>query len=284
MRVLVTGGAGSIGSEVVKWLRADGDTVRVMDNHEEGLWSLKLSMPDLDVRLGDICSYQDLGEAADGVDAIVHCAALKHVGFCESNPRMSHEVNCLGTLSVVNAANGRRVVFLSTDKAIDPVCRMGKDKAEAERYLLRWCPEVKIVRFGNVIGSRGSILPAVERYYKLGLPIPITDPEMTRFFMPVTEAVIIIKRALSDQTDQRVFTTDNPRSARIGKFIAVCRALLCPAHPVEVVGARPGERLHERLVLNDGSLVQSDDEGCLMHHVDMVHLVEGSRNSRRCVA
>ncbi|GAG37855.1 unnamed protein product, partial [marine sediment metagenome] len=212
-------------------------------------------------------------------------AAYKHVRFCEQNRGACYRVNVQGARNAYTVAGERRFVFLSSDKAIEPECVMGKAKATVESDLRRHRSNANIVRFGNVLGSRGSILPAVIRYRDLQQPIPMTDPKMTRFFMPITEAVWIIGQALNAPEGGQVFTTATPRSARIGKFIAVCRALLAPAHPIATVGKRPGEKMHEKLITNDGELIQSDDERFIMEHVDIVHMVEGTLNlNRACVA
>jgi UDP-glucose 4-epimerase len=258
MRVLITGGAGSIGSETAKWLVREGHSVRVLDINEEGLWNIKAELPQVETYLGDVQFKDEIDLAAIGCDAIIHCAALKHVHLCEQNKGACYRVNVQGSRNAYQVAAGRRFVFLSSDKAIDPCCAMGKSKATTERDLKHWT-NANIVRFGNVLGSRGSILPAVLRYRDLGQPIPMTDPEMTRFFMPITEAVWIIGEALHARDWGRVFTTAKPRSAKIGKFIAVCRALLAPSHPIATVGKRTGERMHEKLILEDGREIMSND-------------------------
>jgi len=287
MRILITGGAGSIGSETARWLLRDGHKVRVLDINEEGLWSLHAEFPLIETWLGDIQFKEEVDHAAIGCDAIIHCAAYKHVGYCEGNPGACYRVNVQGARNVIKVAADRRFVFLSSDKAIEPECTMGKAKQSIENEL-KQCPRnANIVRFGNVLGSRGSILPAVLRYRDLGQPIPMTDPNMTRFFMPITEAVWIIKEALHAKFSGRVLTTATPRSAKIGKFIAVCRALLAPAHPIAHVGKRPGEKMHEKLITMDGELISSNDPRFIMEHVDIVHMVEGTLRLNRepaCVA
>jgi FlaA1/EpsC-like NDP-sugar epimerase len=285
MKVLITGGAGSIGSEVARWLLASGDDVRVLDINEEGLWGIHAELPSIDVRLADIRDYEDVEDAARGMDSVVHCAAIKHVHYCESNPTLCYRTNVKGSLNVLKAANSRRVVFMSSDKAVEPTSALGRGKRVVEDEILKSYKNASIVRFGNVVGSRGSILPAVLRYRDLGQPIPITDPEMTRFFMPVTEAAHITDTALRADKAQRIWTTSQPRSARVYDFIAACRALYAESHPIEIIGARPGERQHEKLVTEDGRLISSNDEEFLMPRSDLVNLIDAAMKPRvPCVA
>jgi FlaA1/EpsC-like NDP-sugar epimerase len=287
MKVLITGGAGSIGSEAARWLLRDGHEVRVLDINEEGLWALHAEFPLVETYLGDIQYKEEIDHASIGCDAIIHCAAYKHVHFCEQNAGACYRVNVAGARKAYEVAGNRRFVFLSSDKAIDAECNMGKAKATVERDLLRRCPNANVVRFGNVLGSRGSILPAVLRYRDLNQPIPMTDPNMTRFFMPITEAVWIIGQALNAEEGGVVFTTARPRSARIGEFIAVCRQLLAPNHPVATVGKRPGEKMHEKLITAEGELITSDDPRFLMEFGEIIHMVQGTMRLHRecaCVA
>ena len=265
---------------MARWLMAIGDDVRVLDIREEGLWSLGAELPGVDVRLADIRDYEDIQASARGMDAVVHCAAIKHVHFCEQNPTLCHTTNVRGSMNVLRAAGDRRVIFLSTDKAVEPACKMGRGKKAVEDKILSEHPNASIVRFGNVVGSRGSILPAVLKYRDLGQPIPITDPEMTRFFMPITEAVWITVEALRADRAQTVWTTAKPRSCTVDSFIRKCQALYAPGHEIEVVGPRPGERTHEKLVLEGGEVVSSDDPRFVMDCKEIVQLIDAAMKPR----
>jgi FlaA1/EpsC-like NDP-sugar epimerase len=270
-RVLITGGAGSIGSEVARALVGGGTRVRILDTNEEGLWRIHAELP-VEVMLGDVQAWQDVERAAIEVDAIVHCAAYKHVTFCEDNYIAARRVNVYGTENVVAAACLRRIVYVSTDKAIHPTCVMGRTKARGEEIALK-ADNANVVRFGNVLGSRGSLLPAILRYSRLGRAIPMTDPDMTRFFMPVHEAVSLIMQALRSTKAGKMFSPPRPRSARIGEFLEVTRRMLAPLTKIVQIGARDGERQHEYLELPDGEIVCSDDPRFLMDSDEMARLI-----------
>lgn len=256
--ILVTGGAGSIGSEVARHLARMGAGVRVLDINEEGLWSLKMELPDVDVFLGDVRSAFDLHSAMRDVDWIIHCAALKHVPFCEQNSTMAWAVNFEGARTVMEAAKDRRVVFVSTDKAIEPTSVMGKTKRAAEAWTIGHGGNA--VRFGNVIGTRGSLLPMVLRCKELGRPIPLTDPTMTRWFMTAQDAVGLIVEALNASQGGQTFTPHNPKACNVSTFVWACRNLLAPQLDIKIVGMRPGERVHEPMQLRSGEVVWSNDD------------------------
>ena len=272
MRVLVTGGAGSIGSETARRLHSLGYHVRVMDTNEEGLWLLSTEFPRIDCLLGDVQFAEDLTAALDGVEAIVHCAAYKHVHFCERSKLAANRVNTDAVLLLMEMSRGRRLVLLSSDKAVGPHNVMGRSKRLAEDIVLNRGGNGNAVRFGNVIGSRGSLLPAVLRYKRLGRPIPITDERMTRFFMGIRAAVDLIVKALLAEESGQVFAPAIVHSARVIDFLQVCRDLLAPGSAIERVGPRPGERLHEMMEV-DGRRVRSDDPKYLMTRTEIEAMI-----------
>lgn len=276
MKILVTGGAGSIGSEVVRRLVSDGHFVRVMDINEESLWSLRCELPDIDVRLSDVCNAEWMMKAMDGMDRIVHCAAAKHIDLCESSPEYAEHINVGGMASLANARfntnKNRPCVVVSTDKAIMPESVMGRTKEKAERVAIGiGC---NVVRFGNVIGTRGSLVPMVQRCAQLGRPIPLTDPNMTRWMMGVDEAVELIYEALFTDERGRTFGPARPQAVNIGRFVEVCRDELAPDCQIVKTGMRPGERLHEPMQLRNGSTVWSKSPEHAMSEADMLHLIE----------
>jgi UDP-N-acetylglucosamine 4,6-dehydratase len=193
---------------------------------------------------------------------VVHAAACKHVDFCELNPAMAWRVNVNGTKNVCAHAGRRRVVVVSTDKAIEPTCVMGRTKQEAEHIAISSGANVAV--FGNVLGTRGSLVPMVLRCAKLGRPIPLTDPRMTRFFMTIDQACHIIFEGLFGDLVSNVLVPEEPRSAFVWKLLEVCRDELAPGAEIVRVGARPGERLHEPMRRGDDSLVWSNERACLM--------------------
>jgi FlaA1/EpsC-like NDP-sugar epimerase len=267
--ILITGGAGSIGSEVARRLIADGEDVRVADINEESLWNLRAECPSAEYMLAD-CLH-DAARILSGADAVVHCAACKHVDLCEQNPVMAHRVNLDATIAMLRESFPRRFVFLSTDKAIEPSSIMGYSKKIAEQETLRCGGNV--VRFGNVIGTRGSLVPMVRRCAERGVPIPLTEPEMTRWMMPVSEAVELILEALRTPSKSRVFGPREPQAVQIGRFVELCRDELAPGAPIVRGGSRPGERLHEPMELRTGRIVWSNDPAYVMTDADMLHLI-----------
>lgn len=263
MKVLVTGGAGSIGSETVGVLVRSGYDVRVLDVNEEGLWCLQSDYPNIDARIGDVQFDTDVQQAMHGINMVVHCAAYKHVHLCERSIEAAYRVNVGGTNRILDAACGRRVVLLSTDKAVRAHSVMGQSKAMAESMILH-SRNANIVRFGNVLGSRGSLVPVVIRHALRGRPIPLTDPNMTRFFMPISEAVDLIIEAMESKQSGKVYVPKKLHSAKIGLFLEVCRDLYAPQSEIKEVGPRPGESLHECMKNGNGKISCSDDPKLLM--------------------
>ena len=261
MNILVTGGAGSIGSETVRRLIPLGHHVRVMDINEEGLWLLGTELPHVDCLLGDVQFEDDLTAGLRGMDAVIHCAAYKHVHLCERNHVACMRVNVEAVRLLMEHRGDRRIVFVSTDKAVGPHSWMGRSKRMAEAVVL--AGRGNVVRFGNVLGSRGSLVPAVIRYRDLGKPIPLTDGRMTRFFMGIDEAVTLILEALALADAGRVLASRTLRSARLIDFLEVCRDLLYPGAEIVTVGPRPGERMHEMIDV-DGKRIRSDEPEYLM--------------------
>jgi len=263
MNYCVTGGAGSIGSELCRRLVRDGRSVTALDYDEERLWELKCELPEIEARLYDVTDGWRIDDIAGDAEVLVNCAAKKHVHFCQDALELAMRVNSEGENNLASWADssGIQHIFLSTDKAIEPHCAMGRSKRSGEMHCLHH--HGNVVRFGNVIGTRGSLVPAMVRYARLNKPIPITDPNMTRWFMSIDEAVDLILEACHSNDKARIFHPHTLRSARVGEFIDVCRELFAPDHPIEIVGPRSGERTHEFMYHGD-ELVQSDDERFLM--------------------
>ncbi|MEO5985680.1 MAG: SDR family NAD(P)-dependent oxidoreductase [Candidatus Limnocylindria bacterium] len=271
--VLVTGGTGSIGSEVVRRILDLGPrTVRVLSRDDSKQFELAQELrgrPELRMLIGDVRSRERVGRAMSGVDLVVHAAAMKHVPACEFNPFEATETNVRGTQNVVEAAidaGVERVLTVSTDKAVDPTNVMGATKLLAERlmssaelYKGPASTRFASVRFGNVIGSRGSIVPLVLGQVARGGPVTVTDPEMTRYVMPLRTAVGLCLTAIERMEGGEVFILKMPR-IRVGDLVEV----LIEAYAgrfgyrpdeiaVERIGVRAGEKLHEALMTADES-------------------------------
>jgi FlaA1/EpsC-like NDP-sugar epimerase len=269
-QILVTGGCGSIGSKIVaKLVESDADTIRVFDTDEESLFALKQRFDDPRLRflLGDIRSRDRLEMAMENIDVVFHAAALKHVELNEYNPFEAIQTNVHGTQNLVRVALQEAVdsfIAISTDKASNPTSVMGATKLLSERLVTaantyKGDRETTFacVRFGNVLGSSGSVIPVFMNQIANGGPLTVTDPEMTRFIMPTGRAVELVFQAHQQMEGGEVFVLKMP-SIRIGTLADAMIEEYASKFGYdpndiekEIVGARPGERTHEKLVSAD---------------------------------
>lgn len=268
--ILVTGGTGSIGREIVKkLLEFEPTTVRVLDNNETALFDLEQELNDNRIRtlIGDIRDPERLKMAFDSVDIIFHAAALKHVSLCEYNPFDAVKTNVLGTQNVLNSAleaNAEKVIVISTDKAVNPINVMGATKLLSERLTIsanNYAGNKKTifscVRFGNVIDSRGSVVPIFKKQIKNGGPVTITDPEMTRFVMGIPEAVELILKAGKLAKGKEIFILKMPALNIIDLAEVMIEEFASNYnHKVEdikikIIGKRNGEKMYEELMTED---------------------------------
>ena len=218
--ILVTGGAGSIGSESVRKLSTlEPSVIRAFDNDETALFNLTSQLDDkqLIVRplYGDIGDENRLEMAMEGVDIVFHAAAMKHVTICEYNPFEAVKTNVIGTQNVITAALNQNVdkfILISTDKAVNPLNVMGTTKQLAEKLTIssnhyRGLKRTKLscVRFGNVLNSRGSVVPIFLEQIKRGGPVTVTNPDMTRFMMTIPDAVDFILHSASISMGREIF-------------------------------------------------------------------------------
>ena len=288
--ILVTGACGTIGSNLVcEILTRAPRTVRAFDNDEEGLFKLQQELGD-DSRtrflLGDVRDKKRLELAVEDIDVVFHTAALKHVVLNEYNPFETIQTNVQGTQNLIRAALDEGVssfIAISTDKASNPASVMGATKLLSERLVIaantyKGDRQTKFgcVRFGNVLGSSGSVIPIFFRQIQRGGPVTVTDPEMTRFIMPIEEAVNLILSSMEIMTGGEVFVLKMP-SLRIGML---ARAMIdeyapkaghCPdTLNVEIVGPRPGERVHEKLISADecSQARELDDKFVILPQID----------------
>lgn len=270
--VLVTGGCGSIGSGLVeRLLDVNPDVIRVFDNNEQGLFELERRVGSRDgpIRylLGDIRDRDRIEMAMEDVDVVFHAGALKHVELNEYNPFEAVQTNVQGTQNVIRAAIEEDVdsfVGISTDKASNPTSVMGATKLLAERLITaantyRGKRDIKFscVRFGNVLGSSGSVVPLFLKQLSDGGPLTVTAPQMTRFIMPIEQAVEFVLDAHHRMTRGEVFVLKMP-AFRVGDLADSLREEFAPDFgfdpediDIEVVGKRPGERMHEKLLSRD---------------------------------
>jgi len=276
-RVLVTGGTGSIGREIVKQLLQLGvEVVRILSRNEYFQYRLQEELPAERTRflLGDVRDSRRLAKAMEGVDIVFHAAALKHVPLCEYNPFEAVKTNVLGTQNVIDAAmskNVEKVINVSTDKAVAPLNTMGATKLLAEKLIVAanfYKGNRRIsfssVRFGNVLGSRGSVLELFIRKAKEGEELPLTDPDMTRFVMTIPQAVYLVLKAGAVARGEEVFILKMP-VVRMGTFAeAFCsvaeRLFGCKPKGIKVIGKRPGEKTHEELMTEEESHYAEEEE------------------------
>ncbi len=260
--VLVTGGTGTIGSEIVRQvLKFNPETVRVFSNDENGLFNLQhqlCSHNNLRFLFGDIRDKDRLRMACENVDIIFHAAALKHVPICEYNPFEAVRTNVVGTQNLVETAlieNVERFIFISTDKAVNPSSTMGASKLLCEKLVTEACSYkgkrrtiFSCVRFGNVLGSRGSVTEVFSLQISQGGPVTITHPEMTRFIMLLPQAVSLVFKAAELAKGGETFILKMP-SINI-KDLAEVMIEESSKKRIELktVGIRPGEKMHEELM------------------------------------
>jgi FlaA1/EpsC-like NDP-sugar epimerase len=283
--VLVTGGGGSIGSELVRQILAMGPRLlTVVDNHEEALWLIERELAErvaanpgvgLNLVLADIRSQ----EAVDAVigharpEVVFHAAALKHVPLVEHSPAEGAMTNVFGSRNVISACerlNVARFVLISTDKAVEPVSAMGATKRLAELLTVasarRTGRPYVAVRFGNVLGSSGSVIPIFQRQLELGRPITITDAEATRYFMTIPEAVSLILQAGSTPDSGVIYVLDMGEPVKIvdlARDLIRLSGLAEEKVPIVFTGLRAGERLHESLV-HDHETMEQTGHGSIM--------------------
>lgn len=267
-RVLVTGGTGSIGSELVRQvLQHNPEVVRVFSRDEAKQMYLAHSLnghPNVRYLIGDVRDRQRLRRAMEDVDVVIHAAAMKHVTACEYNPFEAIKTNVLGVQNVIDTAlevNAERVVAISTDKVANPANTMGATKLLAERlvaaanfYRGRHRTIFTAVRFGNVLGSRGSVVPIFKSQIEAGGPVTLTDQRATRFMMSIHQAVSLALGALTQSVGGEIFILKMPvvRVADLARAIIDAYAPVAGRRPeeieIQVVGLRPGEKVHEELL------------------------------------
>lgn len=270
--ILITGGTGSLGRELVREVLKHGPkVVRIFDVDEteqfEFHHELKEHEDTVRFLLGDVRDRERLIRAAEDVDIIFHTAALKHVMACEYNPFEAVKTNIIGIQNVIDAAianNVERIIFTSSDKAVNPSNTMGATKLLAERLMtaanyykgMRKCT-FSSVRFGNVMGSRGSVIPLFRGQIKTGGPVTITDPGMTRFMMSMSQAVELLFMSADMAQGGEVFIFKMP-TVNIMDLAEVLVKELAPQYghkakdiDIKIIGTIPGEKMYEELMTED---------------------------------
>lgn len=260
-RVLITGGTGSFGKSMVNELLAgDIEEVRILSRDEEKQDTLRNTLCDPRARffVGDIRDRESVSRAMKGVDAVFHAAALKQVPSCEFFPMEAVRTNIIGSENVIRSAIDHEVtslVCLSTDKAVQPINAMGISKAMMEKLAQSAAREIgpdartviSCVRYGNVMCSRGSVIPLFMHQIKNGNPITITEPAMTRFLMPLRDSVALVRFAFEQARQGDLFIKKAPASTIADLATALVQLFGVPDHPVQQIGWRHAEKLYETL-------------------------------------
>lgn len=267
--LLITGGTGSFGNAVLRrFLDSDLREIRIFSRDEKKQDDMrkKFNDPKLKFYIGDVRDYQSVLNVVRGVDFIFHAAALKQVPSCEFHPMEAVKTNVLGTENTLEAAitcGVKRVVCLSTDKAVYPINAMGISKAMMEKVIVaksRSSSDTVIcaTRYGNVMASRGSVIPLFTNQIRAGQAITITDPSMTRFMMTLDDAVDLVLYAFEHGNPGDIFVQKAP-AATIEILAKALTALLgVPDHTINMIGTRHGEKLYESLLTREEMAAAQD--------------------------
>ena len=271
--LLITGGTGSFGNAVLKrFLDSDLQEIRIFSRDEKKQDDMrkKYTNSKLKFYIGDVRDYQSVLNATRGVDFIYHAAALKQVPSCEFHPLEAVKTNVLGTENVLEAAiqNGvKRVVCLSTDKAVYPINAMGISKAMMEKVMVaksRNVDDSKTVicgtRYGNVMASRGTVIHLIIEQIRDNNTLNITDPNMTRFMMTLTDAVDLVLYAFEHGSNGDIFVQKSPAATIEVLAKALTSHMGKPDFPINVIGTRHGEKLYEALLSRE-EMVCAEDMG-----------------------
>lgn len=268
--LLVTGGTGTFGNAVVRrFLNTDIKEIRIFSRDEKKQDDMRRFYKNdkLKFFIGDVRDIQSVRNAMYGVDYVFQAAALKQVPSCEFFPLEAVKTNILGTENVLTAAiefGVKKVVCLSTDKAVYPINAMGMSKALMEKIFVAKSrtvePDKTLIcgtRYGNVMASRGSVIPLFVQQIKNGKPLTVTNPDMTRFLMSIEEAVDLVLYAFQNGNQGDRFVKKSP-SAKIGDLAQAMKEIFEVENEIKIIGTRHGEKMHETLLTKEEHLVSED--------------------------
>jgi UDP-glucose 4-epimerase len=259
--LMITGGTGSFGNAMLKgFLNSDLKEIRIFSRDEKKQEDMRIEYKNdkLNFVIGDIKDFKTVCNAMDGVDFLFHAAALKQVPSCEFYPAQAIQTNILGSENVLEAAaihNVKKVITLSTDKAVYPINTMGMTKAIMEKVAIDKARDYRVkrnggvicaTRYGNVMYSRGSIIPLFIRQIREGLPLTITNPNMTRFMMSLDNSVELVLYAFDNANSGDIFVQKSP-AATIEVLAQAIKELFNASNPIQIIGERHGEKLYETL-------------------------------------
>jgi UDP-N-acetylglucosamine 4,6-dehydratase len=270
--LMITGGTGSFGNTVLKrFLSTDVREIRIFSRDEKKQEDMRIAFnnPKLKFYIGDVREYESVSQAMKGVDYVFHAAALKQVPSCEFYPMEAVRTNVIGTENILNAATAggvKRVVVLSTDKAVYPINSMGISKAMAEKLMVAKSRNQLVdetvfcaTRYGNVMASRGSVIPLFVTQLKEGKPLTLTDPNMTRFLMSLEDSVDLVLYAFEHGKQGDIFVQKAPAST-VADLAQAIKEMFNKDEPVRVIGTRHGEKLYESLISRE-EMVKAEDMG-----------------------
>jgi len=270
--LMITGGTGSFGQTVLnRFLATEVREIRIFSRDEKKQEEMRLALNHTKLKfyIGDVREYDGVFQAMKGVDYVFHAAALKQVPSCEFYPMEAVRTNVLGTENVMNAAtaNGvKRVVVLSTDKAVYPINAMGISKAMAEKLMVAKARSQRegetvlcATRYGNVMASRGSVIPLFVSQLKAGKPMTVTDPNMTRFLMSLEDSVDLVLYAFKHGKQGDLFVQKAPAST-VADLAQALKEIFKKDNPVRILGTRHGEKLYESLISRE-EMAKAEDMG-----------------------
>jgi UDP-glucose 4-epimerase len=270
--LLITGGTGSFGNAVLnKFINSDIKEIRIFSRDEKKQEDMRIELNSSKVKfyIGDVRNFDSINAAVAGVDYIFHAAALKQVPSCEFYPIEAVKTNILGTENVLNAAQQNKVekvICLSTDKAVYPINAMGVSKAMMEKIMAakaRISQNTNTIytctRYGNVMASRGSVIPLFIKQIKEGKSLTITDPNMTRFLMSLSEAVDLVLYAFENARQGDIFVQKSP-AATIFDLAKSVKEIFKADNEIKIIGTRHGEKLYETLLTRE-EMAKSEDLG-----------------------
>lgn len=268
--LLITGGTGSFGNAVLsRFLNSNIREIRIFSRDEKKQEDMRVELSNSKVKfyVGDVRNYDSIYSAMNGVDYVFHAAALKQVPSCEFYPMEAVRTNVLGTENVLNSAlehKVKKVICLSTDKAVYPINAMGISKALMEKLMIAKARTTNVnqtvlcgTRYGNVMASRGSVIPLFIRQLKEGKPLTVTDPNMTRYLMSLDDAVDLVIYSFNNAKQGDIFVQKAPASTILDLALAL-KDLFNSSSPIKIIGTRHGEKLYETLLTREERIKAED--------------------------
>ena len=270
-KILITGGTGSFGNAFINYIlknKIPFKSIKILSRDEKKQHDMreKYNNDKLEFIIGDVRDYKSIVSVVNDVDFIFHAAALKQVPSCEFFPQEAVKTNILGTENIIDAANDskvKKIVFLSTDKSVNPINAMGMSKALMEKIILAKSRSVRnnlslcITRYGNVIGSRGSVVPTFINQIRSNKPLTITDKSMTRFLMTLKEAIELVIFAFKNGKNGDLFVKKSS-AATLDTISKAVKQHLKKKTKVINIGFRHGEKMHESLLSQEERIIAKD--------------------------